>query len=144
MTVALTPAPGRESPPFHGSRDVSLPFGLYNFPRRTLGKRGSTSREEGKEDNWLSFYWRFWLFPPSGWRFHKLGIDIPRGASERLPAQTAAFLLCVLPACCLTERSEKHLRSKIFPPLPLPDANAGRKIEQKEWEQREKWVLGYP
>lgn len=79
---------------FYGFRDVSLPFGLYNFPRCTLGRRRTTSSGEGKEDKWLSFHWQFWLFPHLVGSFTSWGLTTPirpLGASLRLPAQTAAF-----------------------------------------------------
>lgn len=144
MTVALTPSPGRESPPFHGSRDVSLPFGLYNFPRRTLGKRGSTSREEGKEDNWLSFHWRFRLFPPIRLALSQAGDwHSPGGIWEAASSDSSLPPVCA--PCLLPDWEVRAASTKPdLIPLPLPFANARRKIEQKEWEQREKWVLGYP
>lgn len=70
MTAALTPKPGSKSLLFHGSGDVSLPFGLYNFPCCTLGRRGEENLQGGGgggekvlEDKWLSFHWQARLFP---------------------------------------------------------------------------------
>lgn len=114
VTAALTPKPGSEPLLFHGSGDVSLPFGLYNFPCCTLGrgKRGgriTTRRGAGLlEDKWLSFHWQACLYPHLVGLFPRAevwqSIRPPGGVWGAASSDSSLSPMC---ACWLTERPQR-------------------------------------
>lgn len=98
---------------FHGSGDVRLPFGLYNFLRCTQAR----GEERALEDKWLSFHWQACLFPPSGRLFHELRFDSrsgPRGVWEAASSDRSLTPPC---ACRLTERPQRRQGSLNSPLL---------------------------
>lgn len=115
---------------FHGSGDVRLPFGLYNFPRCTQAR----GEERALEDKWLSFHWQACLFPPSGRLLYELRFDSrsgPRGVWEAASSDRS-----------LTPREATEASRKPELSSPLKDSN--RKKAQKHqknpsWRKEKKW-----
>lgn len=106
--------PGSEPLLFHGSGDVSLPFGLYNFPCCTLGRgkrrgRITTGRGAGLlEDKWLSFHWQARLYPHLVGLFPRAevwqSIRPPGGVWGAASSDSSLSPMC---ACWLTERPQR-------------------------------------
>lgn len=101
---------------------LAYPLAYIISPRRTLGRRRSTSSDDGKEDKRLSFHRRFRLFPPSGWLFHKLRIDNqsgpPGGIWEAASTDNNLPPVCVC-ACLLLpgwEVREASTKPDLIPP----------------------------
>lgn len=129
---------------------LAYPLAYIISPRRTLGRRRSTSSDDGKEDKRLSFHRRFRLFPPSGWLFHKLRIDNqsgpPGGIWEAASTDNNLPPVCVwLPAAAWLRGQRGVYEARSYPPNSPTQMHVKKyrkKIESKE--KKEWWVFLRP